>query len=105
MRHRIKSFLNTLKGIKQHIWKLASFDSNIKTLIHKTNQLSNTNEEIDDIRRRLDRIENSIALITVKFINTDMYDGNLQDLVDQMYGEHQAREDINEDITYNDLPF
>ena len=106
MKHKIKSLINTLKGIKQHIWKLASFDSNIKTLIHKTNQLDNANKEIDDLKRRLERIEQCIYVLSIKddVRAIDMKDF-VKDMAHQMYGEYQAREGVNEDITTDDLPF
>ena len=106
MKHKIKSFINTLKGIKQHIWKLASFDNNIKTLIHKTNQLNSVNKEIDDFKRRLERIEQCIYVLSikddVKAIDTEDF---VKDMAHQMYGEHQARQSVDEDITTDDVPF
>ena len=106
MKYKIKSLISTIRGIKQHIWKLASFDKNIKTLIHKTNQLDNTNEDIEDIKRRLERVEQCIYVFSIKddVKAVDMKDF-VKDMAHQMYGEHQARESMNEDITTDDVPF
>ena len=105
MKHKIKSLINTLKGIKQHIWKLASFDSNIKTLIHKTNQLDNANKEIDDLKRRLERIEQCIYVLSIKddVRAVDMEDF-VKDMAHQMYGERAARGDDSADYP-EEMPF
>ena len=63
-------------------------------------------EDIKDNERRIDRLEQCIYGLSisddVKATDIKAY---VKDMAHQMYGEHQARQSVDEDITTDDVPF
>ena len=63
-------------------------------------------EELKDLERRIDRIEQCLYILSISDdIKAYKLKHVFRDLASQMYGEYQAREGNNEDYLREDLPF